>query len=262
MITSTGNQGIKEIIQLQKKSSLRKSRDVYIIEGKKMFSEAEPAQILQAYVSDSFLKRKEHRALLAEKQVEAVPVSDRVMEAMADTKTPQGVLCVMRQQHYTLADMLRNEAPRLILLENLQDPGNLGTILRAGEAAGIAGVLMTRGCVDIYNPKTVRATMGSLFRVPFLYMEDIDSVLDELRQRNLPVYGAGLEKSVSYDRLSYRKGCVFMIGNEANGLSSGLMEKADCAVHIPMEGRVESLNAAMAASILMYESYRQMRNPV
>lgn len=259
MITSTSNRYVKEIIQLQKKASLRKSRDVYIIEGKKMFSEADPAQIVEAYVSESFLDRQENRALLSDRQIPLETVSDHVMEAMSDTKTPQGVLCVMRQMHYGLEDMLRSESPRLVLLENLQDPGNLGTILRTAEGAGISGVLLNEGCVDIYNSKTIRATMGSLFRVPFLYMEEIGPVLERIRKRGIPIYGAALSDSRSYDALSYKNGCVFMIGNEAKGLSRELLEQGDAAVHIPMEGNVESLNAAVAAAILMYESYRQVR---
>ncbi len=231
-----------------------------------MFSEAAPEQIAQVYVSESFLARQEQRALVQEKcravqkgcpQIPWEVVSDHVMEAMSDTMTPQGILCVMRRQHARLEDMLSSETPRLLLLEDLRDPGNLGTILRTGEGAGISGVLLTRGCVDIYNPKTIRSTMGSLYRVPFLYMEDVDQVLAVLRSRRLPVYAAALAESVSYTELSYRGGCVFMIGNEANGLSRELTAKADRTVRIPMEGKVESLNAAVAASILMYEAYRQ-----
>lgn len=266
MITSTGNQQIKHIIQLQKKAALRKKEDVFVAEGRKMCAEAAPARIVQAFASESFLQRKEQAALIEEKRAAGVPVeivSDNVMSAMSDTKTPQGVLCVVRQQHYALADMLSAKTPRLMLLEEVRDPGNLGTILRAGEGAGISGVLLTPGCVDIYNPKTIRSTMGSLYRVPFLYIEDTDMLFDELHTKHLPVYAAALDpgaaKNFSYETVDYRSGCVFAVGNEANGLTPELIARADACVHIPMEGQVESLNAAVAASILMYEAYRQTR---
>ena len=275
MITSTGNKKVKEIIQLQKKASLRKARGVYVTEGRNMFSEAEPARIEQVYVAERFLQSFANRRLLADKlgmvyrEGEDLPallnrcsigeaVSDSVMAAMSDTMTPQGVLCVMRQPQYSLEDMLKGPAPRLVFLEDLRDPGNLGTIMRTAEGAGMAGILLSRGCVDMYNPKTIRSTMGSLYRVPFLYLDDPKETLRKLKERNLPVYGAALDQSVSYETLSYRNGCVFLIGNEARGLSKELLEMADCGVRIPMEGKVESLNAAVAAAVLMYESYRQI----
>lgn len=266
MITSTGNQQIRHVIQLQKKAALRKKEDVFIAEGRKMCAEAEAARIVQAFASESFLQKKEQAALIEEKRAAGVPVeivNDHVMGAMSDTKTPQGVLCVIRQRHYTLSDMLSAKAPRLMLLEEVRDPGNLGTILRAGEGAGVSGVLLSSGCVDIYNPKTIRSTMGSVYRVPFLYIEDMDVLFAALHAKHLPVYAAALAsdaaKNFSYETVDYRDGCVFAVGNEANGLTPEMLARADACVHIPMEGQVESLNAAVAASLLMYEAYRQTR---
>lgn len=281
MITSTSNGRIKQIVQLQKKSSLRKELDVYVVEGRKMFFEAKPAHMVQVFVSESFLKKEEQAKAFAAHMgvpLERVAVglqdtggsytegvapwevvSDSVMSVMSDTKTPQGVLCVLKQQHYQLEELLHTENPRLLLLENLRDPGNLGTILRTGEGAGISGVLLTEGCVDIYNPKTIRSTMGSLYRVPFFYIKEdqLSGVLSAIRKKGLPIYAAALTDSVAYWELSYREGCVFMIGNEANGLSQEMVAQADRTIHIPMDGAVESLNAAVAASILMYEASRQ-----
>lgn len=284
MITSTSNQKIKQIIQLQKKASLRKELDVFVVEGKKMFLEAKPAHMVQVFVSESFLKKHEQAKSFGEKMAlsnscikklienpraeisheGAVPwevVSDAVMGSMSDTKTPQGVLCLLKQQHYELEDLLKVEHPRLIFLENLRDPGNLGTIFRTGEGAGISGILLTEGCVDIYNPKTIRSTMGSLYRMPFFYIkeEQLDEVIKKLRNERLPIYAAALSHSVPYTALSFKEGCVFMIGNEANGLTDKMIGKADRTIHIPMEGCVESLNAAVAAAILMYESHRQTK---
>ena len=147
-----------------------------------------------------------------------------------------------------------------MVLENLQDPGNLGTIFRTAEGAGVSGILMNRGCVDIYNPKTIRSTMGAIYRMPFLYTDDLPRAVTGLKSREIPVFAAHLGGTLSYDETDYRNGCAFLIGNEGNGLTDETAVLADTYIRIPMEGQVESLNAGVAASLLMYEAYRQKRN--
>ena len=186
-------------------------------------------------------------------------VQDSVFKAMCDTQTPQGVLCLVKQYHYTLEELLKKERPLFLVLENLQDPGNLGTIMRTAEGAGVTGVILSKGSVDIYNPKTIRSTMGSIYRVPFLYAEDLQQVLVLLREKGVRSYAAHLQGTETYDREDYTGGTAFLIGNESNGLSQELASCADCYIRIPMEGQLESLNAGVAASILMYEAYRQRR---
>ena len=149
------------------------------------------------------------------------------------------------------------KGPLLVLLEDLQDPGNLGTILRTGEGAGITGVIMSKKTVDIFNPKTIRATMGSIYRVPFLYVEDLGETVEMLRERGIRVYAAHLQGQTYYSSFSFTGGTAFLIGNEGNGLRRETAEQADSYLKIPMEGRVESLNAAIAASLLVYEAHRQ-----
>lgn len=148
---------------------------------------------------------------------------------------------------------------QLVILETLQDPGNLGTILRAGEGAGITGVIMDRTTADIYNPKVIRSTMGSIYRVPFVYVDDLKGALKAAKGAGVRLYAAHLEGRRSYDEEDYRQSAGFLIGNEANGLSRETADMADCYVRIPMLGKVESLNAAVAASILMFEAARQRR---
>ena len=147
-----------------------------------------------------------------------------------------------------------------MILENLQDPGNLGTILRAGEGAGITGVIMSRDTVDIYNPKVVRSTMGSAFRVPFLYTDDLPGTVRELKAGGIRLFAAHLEGRNNYEEEDYTGNTGFLIGNEGNGLTEELSAPADAWVKIPMAGKVESLNAAVAASILMFETARQRRS--
>ena len=158
-----------------------------------------------------------------------------------------------------MADALHKSGkPALLLvLENLQDPGNLGTIVRTAEAAGATGILMSRGCADITNPKVTRSTMGSLFRVPFAYTDDLGADLQEMKKKGVRLYAAHLQGSVGLYEEQYTGPTAFLIGNESRGLTDETAGLADRAVRIPMGGQVESLNAAVASSILMYEACRQ-----
>ncbi len=256
MITSTSNPQVKNLQQLLKKAKLRKEQDVFLAEGMKMFREAPKDQIQKVYISKTLYEEQGSDLLYG---LEAEVLSDHVFAAVSDTKTPQGILCVLKQYHYTLADLLKKDAPHLLLLEDLQDPGNLGTIMRTAEGAGVDGVILNRTAVDLYNPKVIRATMGSVYRMPFLYVEDLKEVLPVLKEKGVRTYAAHLKGKRCYDEEDYRTGCAFFIGNEGNGLSEELSGKADVRIRIPMHGKLESLNAAVAASILMYEVCRQRR---
>lgn len=256
MITSTSNPQVKNLQQLLKKAKARNVQDVFVAEGLKMFEEAPRERIRKVYLTRSLYEQKGPGLL---RGLEGEVLEDRVFAAASDTKTPQGILCVLKQYHYKLEDMTETENPHLLLLEDLQDPGNLGTILRTAEGAGVNGIILSRGCVDLYNPKTIRATMGSIYRMPFLYVDSLKAVLPVLKHQGIRTYAAHLEGKNCYDRENYRTGCAFFIGNEGNGLSDNLSRCADTWIRIPMKGKLESLNAAVAASILMYEVYRQRR---
>lgn len=258
MITASSNSKVRYVQQLQKKAKLRREEGVFLVEGPKMYEELPTKWIISVYVSESFSQEEQNRALLNRHEYEIV--KDSVFTDMCDTKTPQGILAVARQPAYQWEDLIPSNRPALLLvLDTIQDPGNLGTMMRAGEGAGMTGILMTRDTVDMYNPKTIRATMGSLFRVPFLYTEHIEEDLKQLKSRGVRLYAAHLNGTVSYDAFSYQESCGFLIGNEANGLSKKVADLADTYIRIPMKGKVESLNAAIASSILLYEAARQRR---
>ena len=133
-------------------------------------------------------------------------VSDSVFSKISDTCTPQGVLCVLKQFHYNIEEMLRDKAPLFLLLENIQDPGNLGTMLRTGEGAGVSGIIMSRDTVDLYNPKVIRSTMGSIYRVPFYYADDFAAAVHQVQQAGVSVYAAHLRGKNSYACQDYTKG--------------------------------------------------------
>ena len=260
MISSTANPHIKQTTALVKKARYRKETGLFVVEGPKMFGELPADRIRQVFVTESFLKDPVYKNMpdhIPDMEV----VTEDVMKAMSDTQTPQGILAVVRQYRYSMAD-LKNTPGRslLMILETIQDPGNLGTILRAGEGAGITGVIMDQNTADIYNPKVIRSTMGSIFRVPFLYTDDLPGTLQVLKGQGIRLFAAHLDGEGAYDQEDYRKDTGFLIGNESRGLSHETAVLADRLIKIPMAGQVESLNAAVASSILMFEAARQRRN--
>ena len=262
MITSTKNDQVRHVQNLIKKSRARREEGLYVAEGLRICRELDPEQTEALYVTEAFLegagKEKETACWLEKFDYEIV--GGTVMSAMADTQTPQGILAVARQKAYTLKETLSGkEQPFLMVLEAIQDPGNLGTIIRAGEGAGITGVIMDRGTADIYNPKVIRSTMGSIFRVPFLYTDDLRKTCRQLKSEKIRLFAAHLQGRRAYDQEDYTGPCGFLIGNEAKGLSEETAGLADAYIKIPMKGKVESLNAAVAASVLMFETARQRR---
>ncbi|MDO4469740.1 MAG: RNA methyltransferase [Bacillota bacterium] len=257
MITSTGNAQVKELLQLQKKSKARNERNVFVVEGIKMFSEAPRNRIEKVFISETLFNRKKQELNLDGLKIEIL--SDKVFSHVSDTKTPQGILCIVKQKKTKLEEIFAQNPAHLMILDNLQDPGNLGTIVRTAEGAGVSGIILSKDCVDIYNPKTIRSTMGSIYRMPFLYVEDLENTIDEVKKQGIKVYAAHLQGKNNYDEENYKTGCAFLIGNEGNGLRDEIAEKADIWVKIQMHGQVESLNAAIASSILMFEVCRQRR---
>lgn len=258
MITSSSNQQIKNVSSLIKRAKERKKQGVFVVEGKKMLQEAPKEWVQKVYLAERLWNTGGMEALLADYDYEVV--SDQVFNSMADTKTPQGILAVVRMPIYTPDSLLKDRQTHLLVLESIQDPGNLGTMLRTGEGAGVTGILMNHTTVDLFSPKTIRSTMGSIYRVPYYITEDLSGTLVALKQRKITLYAAHLQGAVTYDTPDYTKtGTAFLIGNEGNGLTEETAELADVRIKIPMEGQVESLNAAISASLLMYEVHRQKR---
>ena len=253
MITTTQNKQIKQIIKLKKSARERRKQELFLVEGIRMFTEIPEEYLYKVYASEDFYN--EHRVIFEHMDVELV--SPQVMKEISDTMTPQGVLALVKMMKYSLEDLLEQEKPLFLVLENLQDPGNLGTILRTAEGAGVTGILMDRECVDIYNPKTIRSTMGSIYRMPFLIVDDAVGFVKGLKARKICTYAAHLHGVHSYREEDYTKGTAFLIGNEGNGLTDAMAEAAECLIRIPMEGKVESLNAAIASAVLMYEAHGQ-----
>ncbi len=269
MISSVSNSKVKRLVSLVRKAKHRKEEGVFVIEGVRMFLEAPPDWIREVYVSESFLKKYEKETDIQIKEAfgrrRYEVLADGIFNKVSDTQTPQGVLCVLSMPTYTLENSIeewmdsKEKTPLIMLLEDLQDPGNLGTIVRTSEGAGVSGIVMTSKTADIFNPKVIRSTMGSIYRVPFFIVEELAETISLLQQRHIGVYAAHLDDSVDYDRPDYTQPTAFLIGNESSGLKQQTAKCATQYIKIPMQGQVESLNAAIAASVLMYEAARQRR---
>lgn len=254
VITSSSNEQIKNVIQLKEKSKFRKKNKMFTVEGLRSFREIPSEDLEGVYVSETF--EKENDGLLFD--IDYQVVSDGIFKKISDTVTPQGILAVVRQREYTIDDIIagRNRKKScIVVLDRLQDPGNLGTILRTGEAAGITGIIMSSDCADIYSPKVIRSTMGSIFRVPFTVVENLPDAVKILKKNGVLTYAAHLRGEL-YSGNAFAPDCAILIGNEANGLRREVSEQADRLIKIPMAGKVESLNASVAAAILMYEAAR------
>ena len=265
-ITSATNPRIKRLTALRRKAKSRREEQAFIIEGERLYRDTPREFLKEIYMTEEFLEQKLGGAAQetgGATQENITIITPQIMQKISDTDTPQGVLCVAKMPSYDREDLLGDEKkgnPLLLILENIQDPGNLGTMMRTAEAAGVTGVLMSRDTVDLFNPKTVRATMSAIFRVPFLYTDDLVGEIQRLQKENgIAVYAAHLRASKPYDEADCTGACAFLIGNEGNGLTDEAADAATARVHIPMQGNIESLNAAMAAGILLFEGARQRR---
>ena len=260
-ITSVRNEKVRFISLLQQKAAERKKSGLFAAEGLRFVMDT-PTQFMQELFIREDLDPQVLRDL--EKRFPGVPVSlvtGPVMEKMADTRSPQGVMALVKMPSHSEEEIISGSGkPLIMILEDIQDPGNLGTIFRTAEAAGVTGILLSGGCVDVFNPKVIRSTMSAVFRMPFALCGDLPEAVRRLKERGTTVCAAWLRGSVPYDSLSYLPGTAFMIGNEARGLTEELAAAADEKIRIPMEGDIESLNAAISAGILMYEAYRQRRS--
>jgi len=254
IITSSKNEKIKNITALLSSKKERDKQGLFVIEGLRIFQDTlktAPGFIRDIYVSESFLKEHPEEGILVEgNNIRVITVKDSVFNSISQTVTPQGILCTVKKPEHTLEEILTGT--KFLILENIQDPGNLGTMLRTAEAAGMSGIIMSRDCADIYNPKVIRSTMGSVFRVPFVYVQDFTEALRNIKEHGITVYAAYLHGGESVSGVQFDKKCAIMIGNEGNGLTDTAVAEADRRIFIPMAGQIESLNAAVAAAILMF----------
>ena len=249
-ITSKDNDTIKLIAQLQKSSKKRREEGVFVLEGLRLCVDAvrngfTPRKVI---FSESAINKYYDEALELAQCPETFVVTDSLFSKISDTVNPQGILCLCDIPYFDKNSIV--SSGRYIALENLQDPSNLGAVSRTAEAFGINGIFVQDGC-DPYSPKSLRASMGALLRIP---VYQTDNLLKLFNDVGLKIYASVISDDADkIGRIKFDDGSVAVVGNEANGISSDLAEHCDVKVTIPMKGKAESLNAAVAAAVLMWE---------
>lgn len=258
MITSRDNPNIKEIIKLQKSAKQRRDAGLFTVEGVRLCRDAalSGAKINKlVYTKQAMEKYSDDFKLISDSGCEKIEVSGDIFLKISDTKSPQGLLCVISMLDKSiLVDKIENTG-RYVALENISDPSNLGTILRTAEALGLDGIILSEDCCDVYSPKVARGSMGAVFRMKFCIAENFTEFISELTKKGIKTYAATPRDAVSVTELDLKSGMV-LIGNEGAGLTDETISACSQRIKIPMGGRAESLNASAAAAILMWELIR------
>ena len=247
-----------------KKRRFRDKEKVFLVEGVRAVEEALASgwRVERVICCPPLLKGERARALVERAAREGIltQAGEKEFMEVAGTVTPQGVLALVRQKDFTLADIGSAPHPALlVVVDGVQDPGNLGTIIRTADAAGAGGVLILKGAADAFNPKTTRATMGSIFHIPVVQGLAPGEVVEFLAGLRVKIVAGVPEGGVGLWECDFRGPCAVAVGSEASGLSADIMSGAAVTVTVPMPGRAESLNAAVSAAIILYEAVRQRR---
>ncbi|MCR4925101.1 MAG: RNA methyltransferase [Clostridiales bacterium] len=257
IIKSKVNENIKIITKLNTSTSFRKKQGLFVVEGARLCSDAlqTGAKIKKFFYTEKAMENySEKISPLIEKAEKSFIISEEISTHLSQTQSPQGVFCVVEMLDKNESNYKINKDGVYIILENVQDPANLGAVCRTAEALGVDGVFVSGGC-DIYNPKAQRAAMGSLFRINVFETDDIIETIRMLKSYGITV-SASTPREDALDIAEFSekyKGVACVIGNEGNGVTEKTFSVCDCLVTIPMRGRAESLNASVAASIIMYQ---------
>lgn len=247
IITSKDNEIIKNIKKLKEK---KYRLDSYIVEGIKMVKEAisENQEIALIAIREDF------KIDFDTKNIKTVIISNKIFNDISDVKTPQGILAVIKKNQN---NQIETNQDYILALDSLQDPGNMGTIIRTADSANINQIIINKTTVDPYSPKVIRSTMGAIYRTNIIEVEDLKATLKEMKLKGFQIITTDLKATQSIYDINYNNKTVVVIGNEANGVSQEILQTADKKVIIPMLGKTESLNASIAASIMIYEYVRQ-----
>lgn len=241
MITSVKNEKVKQWQKLKLKKERMKT-STFLIEGYHLIEEA----LRSEWKIEEIIMEEKAVPLEAAKEVKTYVVSDNVFKAVSETKTPQGIAAVVRMKTEKW-----QEFSHVLLLDAIQDPGNLGTIIRTADAAGFEAIVLGNGTVDLFNDKVIRAAQGSLFHIP-VFQEELSDKIASLKEEGYAIWASALNNSVSYTELSRPKKIGLIVGNEGAGVKEALIESADQVVKIPIYGKAESLNVSVATGILLY----------
>jgi TrmH family RNA methyltransferase len=244
LIESSQNQTFKNLLKFQDKK-FRNQNNIFLVEGKKQIAEIpKDWTIKQIIISKKYKDIKNFR--------DDIILSERLFAKLSSTESPQGIIAVVEKKQYKIEEMIKQDG-FFIVLENIQDPGNIGTIIRSADAFGTKAIFVSLRSADIYSDKTIRSTMGSLFHLPVVDNVNIEELLYLMRKEKITVFAASLKGKKNIGNSKIPNKSAFIIGNEAAGIKQETEKLADILFKIPMPGKAESLNAAVTASIIMYE---------
>ncbi|MDY3927748.1 MAG: RNA methyltransferase [Clostridia bacterium] len=254
-ISSSKNDKYKFFKSLKTKK-YRTDSNSYTVEGKKSVVDAinSDERILSVIVSEDFYENNEFSY---PDNTDIYIVGNEIFSNLSSTENPQGIIAVLSQSDNI--ELALDKEKAYIYCDHIQDPGNLGTIIRTADAAGFGGVLLSKDCVDLYNPKTVRSSMGSFFHIKKLSDFTAEALSEYKKQGFSIVCGVLSDRTIEYTKADFSKPVIIVIGNEANGISNEILAISDVNIKIPIDGNAESLNAAVAAAIIMYEVRRQRK---
>lgn len=242
-----------------------KIADLIFIEGRRLVEEALRSDVIidECFVSDNFVDGELLNAM-SERGLTIAEIPNRIYDSIADTKRPQGIILIARRPKKSLATietaMKRSTLPIVIFLKEVNNPSNLGAILRTAEAAGVPGIIVSSGSADAYSPKALRAAMGSAFRIPICEGSDFESAIYWAKKQNLRSTAAFAAADKNYTDIDWKMPTLLILGSEAHGLSDLEMKQVDEAIGIPMDDRVESLNLAVSCGVILFEARRQTAN--
>ncbi len=262
-ITSPSNHRIKEALDIKNKRA-KYRQTAFLIEGPHLVEMALSSGIgiKKVFFTRTFCKKREAQKLLRKVSKcsrEIFEVTENIINKLADTETPQGIVSVVSCGTLSLDELSFQKNPLLVVIDGIQDPGNLGTIIRTSDAAGVDGIILLPGTCDAFISKTIRATAGSIFNVPIVF-SDNDSLNRWFNKRNLQLIATSAEEDKSVFDADLTRPTAIILGNEAHGVSRQLKHSADLILKIPIYGRAESLNVATSAAVCLYEAVRQRRS--
>ena len=256
IITSRDNEIIKETAKLMSSSKHRKQQGCFVAEGVRLCTDGvnSGAKLLTfLFTANAAEKYPEEYRKLSDSADRCFEISESLLSKISDTRSPQGFVCVFETLDKNHKMFKINNQGRYAALENIQDPSNMGTILRSAEALGVDGIILSSDCCDIYSPKVVRGSMGAVFRVPVIAAENFTEYIRELTKQGIWTYASTPHDAENIEDVDFSQGCVMLIGNEGNGLKNETIAVCSRRVRINMKGRAESLNASAAAAILLYK---------
>jgi len=248
---------LKELFRLKTKKA-RKKEGRFLIEGLRLCQEAVDSSwhIEMVLFTPSFARKTRGKELLKRMHRLNLPligVKNEVLKKLSDTVTAQGIVCVVKRRKYSMDDLWKKKTGMIVALDGIRDPGNVGTLIRTADAFGVDVVLLSRDTVELFCPKVVRSTMGSIFHLPIMDEVDLGETVPELKKRKFKILGTDVAKGKSIHQLCLSGRICLLIGSEAKGLDKNLLNLSDEVIHIPTRGKAESLNVAVAGGILLYE---------